>query len=250
MLYQNVIVNEYEAGLFYRNGKFVRTLPAGRWRAWTAFGRGERITKVDMRLSALAVNGQEMLTADKVTLRLNLSAAYRVSDAARSVNTVQNAALALYTELQLALRALVTGLELDALMADRDALAADLLVRVRPAAAALGLTLETVGVRDIILPGEVKKMLARGAEALREGQAALVAAREETAAVRAALNTARMLTENPVLLHLRGLKSLETVAESGNTIVVTLPGGLSDLLAPSRQSGVSAGGGSPDERGD
>lgn len=230
MLFQDVIVNEYETGLFYKNGRFMRTLGPGRHRAWSAFGRGERIEKLDTRLTTLAVNGQEMLTADNITLRLNLSAAYRVSDAARAVNTVQNYALALYTEIQLALRALVTTLELDALMADRETLAADLRTRVRPAAETFGLTLESVGVRDIILPGEVKKMLAREAEALREGRAALVAAREETAAVRATLNTARMLAENPTLLQLRGLKSLETVAENGNTIVVTLPGGLLNLL--------------------
>lgn len=231
MLFQSVIVNEYEAGLLYVDGRFVRALGAGRHRVWTGPGRKERVQVVDLRLMSVAITGQEMLTADKVTLRLNLAAAYRVTDPARAINSVQNYATALYTEIQLGLREIVTATELDALMADRAALAVELLNRVRPTIETFGVTLESVGVRDVILPGEVKKMLSREAEALREGRAALVAAREQTAAVRAALNTAKMLSDNPVLMQLRGLQSLEAVAEKpGNTVVLALPGGLLDAV--------------------
>jgi regulator of protease activity HflC (stomatin/prohibitin superfamily) len=229
---QTTIVQEYETGLLYENGRFVRALAAGRYQLWNGFGASRHITRVDIRQTNVSVNGQEMLTADKITLRLNLAAAYRVVDAPLAVNSVQSYVLALYTELQLALRAAVTAMDLDTLMADRDALAADLRVRVQPVALNLGLSLESVGVRDIILPGEVKKMLAREAEALREGRAALVAAREETAATRAALNTARMLAENPVLMQVKALQSLETVASGlGNTVVLTLPSVLTELLS-------------------
>lgn len=234
MFYSTVIVNEYEAGLLYADGKFVRTLTPGRYRVRQGFGRNERVQTVDLCLASLPINGQEMLTADTITLRLNLAVSYRVVDAARAVNTVQNYVTALYTEIQLALRAIVTGTDLDALMADRTALADGLRDQVRPVAETLGLSLESVGVRDVILPGEVKKMLAREAEALRAGRAALVAAREETAAVRAALNTAKMLTDNPVLMQLRGLQSLETVADkAGNTVVLALPGSLLNALGKS-----------------
>lgn len=231
MFFTTVIVNEYESGLLYADGMYVRTLAPGRYRVREGWGRNERVQTVDMRLASLPINGQEMLTADTITLRLNLAVSYRVVDAARAVNTVQNYMAALYTEVQLALRAIVTGTELDALMADRTALADGLRDQVRPVAETLGLALESVGVRDVILPGEVKKMLAREAEALRVGRAALVAAREETAAVRAALNTAKMLTDNPVLMQLRGLQSLEAVADkAGNTVVLALPGGLLSAL--------------------
>lgn len=234
MFFTTVIVSEYEAGLLYADGKFVRTLSPGRYRVRQGFGRNERVQTVDLRLASLPINGQEMLTADKVTLRLNLAASYRVADAAKAVNTVQNYVTALYTELQLALRAAVTAVDLDTLMADRTALADGLRDQVRPVAETLGLALESVGVRDVILPGEVKKMLAREAEALRTGRAALVAAREETAAVRAALNTAKMLTDNPVLMQLRGLQSLESVADkAGNTVVLALPGALLNALGKS-----------------
>ena len=232
---QTVIVNEYETGLLYDDGRFVRALPAGRYRLWNAFGHTRRVATVDGRQTTVSINGQEMLTADMITLRLNLAASYRVADAVLAVNSVQNYVVALYTELQLALRSIVTTMELDALMADRDALAAGLLARVQPVAATFGVRLESVGVRDVILPGEVKKMLAREAEALREGRAALVAAREETAATRAALNTARMLAENPVLMQLKGLQSLETVAgKPGNTVILSLPSVLTDLLRPDK----------------
>jgi regulator of protease activity HflC (stomatin/prohibitin superfamily) len=235
---QTIIVNEYEAGLFYDDGRFVRALPAGRYRFFNGLGQTRRVVSVDLRQTTVSINGQEMLTADKVALRLNLAASYRVVDAALAVNSVQNYVLALYTELQLALRGIVTAMELDALMADRDALAVDLLARAQPVAAGFGVRLESVGVRDVILPGEVKKMLAREAEALREGRAALVAAREETAATRAALNTARMLADNPVLMQLKALQSLETVAAApSNTMVLTLPNVLTELLSPRSGAG-------------
>ena len=232
MLYQDVIVNEFEAGLLYDAGRFVRRLEPGRFRVWNVLGRAQRVEKVDTRQTILNLTGQEMLTADKVTLRLNLAVTFRVSDPVRAVNTVQNYLLSLHTGVQLALRSVVTATDLDTLMADRDAVGEGLLTQTRPAVAALGVTLESVGVRDIILPAEVKKMLAREAEALREGRAALVAAREETAATRATLNTARLLADNPTLMQLKGLQALEAVAgKNGNTVVFALPSALTAWLS-------------------
>jgi regulator of protease activity HflC (stomatin/prohibitin superfamily) len=142
---------------------------------------------------------------------------------------VQNYQTALYTALQLVLRDEVQSRALDALLADREALASTLLERGRPDASAIGLELVSVGVRDIILPGDVKKMLSREAEALRTGRAALVAAREEVAATRARANTAQLLEKSPVLLRLREIEGLAQIAGgTGNTVVLAVP---SDLMS-------------------
>src|SRR5712691_2094390 len=187
------IVREAEVGLLYENGRFAQTLTPGRYRVSTWPWKRQELVRVDTRRTALALSGQEMLTSDAISVRLNVAAEYRVVNAAVAMHTVAEYKVALYTALQILLREEVQARTLDALLADRNALSGTLLERGRPVAADLGLELVTIGVKDIILPGEIKRMLSQEAEALRTGRAALVAAREETAAARAKANTARIL---------------------------------------------------------
>ncbi|MBI3911943.1 MAG: slipin family protein [Armatimonadetes bacterium] len=235
-----VIIREAEVGLFYENGRFIQTLTPGRYALVNWPWHRQEVVRVDTRRATLTLSGQEMLTADGVSLRLNVVAQYRVVDGAVAVNTVADYQATLYTALQLLLREEVQSRILDALLGDRSALSGVLLERGRPEAAALGLELLAVGVRDVILPGEVKRMLTQEIQAQRAGRAALVTAREETAATRARANTARLLAENPVLLRLREIEALTQVAEGeGNTVVLALPAG---LLA-----GIGAGKAAPSE---
>ncbi len=220
----HVVVREAEVGLLYDNGRFARTLTPGRYRLANWPWRRQDVVRVDTRRAALAISGQEMLTADAISVRLNLVAEYQVVNAPVAVHTVINYPAALYTALQILLREEVQSRSLDALLADRNALSGALLERGRSRAAELGLELVAAGVKDIILPGEVKRMLAQEVEALRAGRAALVAAREETAAARAKANTAKIFEGNPVLLRLREIETLAQVAGgAGNTVVLTLP---------------------------
>nr|CAA9223021.1 hypothetical protein AVDCRST_MAG63-597 [uncultured Armatimonadetes bacterium] len=230
-LYTPVIVAEYEDGLLYENGKFERILEPGRHPVVRLPWLRQEVRRVDTRRAPLTINGQEMLTADALSVRLNVAAEYRVTDAAVAVHTVADYAVALYTALQILLRDEVQARTLDQLLADRTALSAALLERGRPEAEALGLELTRVGVKDIILPGDVKRMLSQEIEAQRAGRAALVAAREETAATRARANTAQLLAQSPVLLRLREIEALAEVGKGlGNTVVVAVPQTLMNAL--------------------
>jgi regulator of protease activity HflC (stomatin/prohibitin superfamily) len=221
---QTVIIREAEVGLLYENGRYLRSLTPGRHSLTNWPWRRQEVTRVDTRRTALALSGQEMLTADAISVRLNVAVEYRVVNAPVAVNTVANYQAALYTALQILLREEVQARTLEALLADRTALSSTLLERGQPDATVLGLELVVIGVKDVILPGDVKRMLSQEAEALRAGRAALVAAREETAATRAKANTAQLLEGNPILLRLREIEALAQVAGGvGNTVVVALP---------------------------
>jgi regulator of protease activity HflC (stomatin/prohibitin superfamily) len=232
---QAVIIREAEVGLLYENGRYLRSLTPGCYYLVNWPWRRQEVTRVDTRRTSLALSGQEMLTADAISVRLNVAVEYRVTNAPVAVNTVANYQVALYTALQILLREEVQARTLEALLADRTALSSTLLERGQADAAALGLELVVVGVKDVILPGDVKRMLAQEAEALRAGRAALVAAREETAATRAKANTAQLLESNPVLLRLREIEALAQVAGGvGNTVVVALPAEIMSALGGKR----------------
>jgi regulator of protease activity HflC (stomatin/prohibitin superfamily) len=234
---QHIIIREAEVGLLYENGRYIQTLTPGRHRLSTWPWRRQEVVGVDTRRTALNLSGQEMLTSDAISVRLNVAAEYRVVNAALAVHTVADYKAALYISLQILLREEVQARSLDVLLADRSALSGALLERGGPEAAVLGLELVTAGVKDVILPGDVKRMLSQEVEAQRAGRAALVAAREETAATRAKANTAQILEGNPVLLRLREIETLAQVAGgAGNTVVVALPAEIMSALG-SRRAG-------------
>ncbi len=217
-------VRETEVGLLYSNGQFLGAVEPGRHRLLHLPWLKQEIVRVDTRRTEMTINGQEMLTADGISVRLNVAAEYRVVDAVTALHTVENYQISLYTAIQLSLREAVQTRSLDELLAGRGALSTELLEPGRAAATDLGLELLRVGVKDIILPGEVKKMLSQELEAQRTGRAALVAAREEVAATRARANTARMLQENPMLVRLREIEALTQVGDGlGNTVVIAVP---------------------------
>jgi regulator of protease activity HflC (stomatin/prohibitin superfamily) len=231
-VYRIVQIREYEVGLLYRSGRFAGTLEAGRHRVWSLV-RHESVAVVDTRRTSLAINGQEMLTADKIALRLNLMATYRVVDAEAALHRVVDYRTQLYNELQLAVRSVVSAASIDALMAEKVLLSETVRDAVLASAAEYGIEVESVGIKDIVLPADVKRMLAQEAEAERYGRAALVTARSETAATRSLLNAAKLLADHPALLRLREMQSLVEMSREGSTIV-TIPQTLLTALSPNR----------------
>jgi regulator of protease activity HflC (stomatin/prohibitin superfamily) len=232
-----VTIREAELGLLYETGRFVRVLAPGRYRLSTLPWRRQEVRRVDTRRTSLTLSGQEMLTADGLSVRLNVAVEYRVADAPTAVHTVENYQVALYTAMQLILREEVQARGIETLLTDRRVLSTALLERGQSEALVLGLELLLVGVKDVILPGDVKKMLSQELEALRAGRAALVAAREEVAAVRAKANTAQLMQSNPVLLRLREIEALGQVAGgAGNTVVLAVP---SEWMGAARGSVIS-----------
>jgi regulator of protease activity HflC (stomatin/prohibitin superfamily) len=170
------------------------------------------------------------MTLDKVTLRLNAVVTFRVIDARQAVSTVENVRQALYRDAQLALRAIVGARELDAFLTDKDAVANELTEAVRPRAKALGLELLAMGIRDVILPGEMKDLLNKVTEAKKGAEANLIFRREETAAIRSQANTAKLLQDNPTLMRLRELEVLEKIAANSKLNIMLGDKGLTDRV--------------------
>jgi regulator of protease activity HflC (stomatin/prohibitin superfamily) len=242
-LQQETIVLEYERGLLYRNGRFERLLEPGRYVFW----RREKvnITIVSLRSMSEVIVGQDILTADRIEVRVSLIAQYAVSDPVRAINTVENYSERLHQELQLSLREAVAARTIDQLLESRAEIGTELLARVAPNTAAYGLTLERVGLRDVVLPASVRNVFLKEVEADRQGRADLIKARAEVAAARARANTARILAQNPNVARMQELDALVTLAgRNGN--VVLLPN-LADLLVP---RGVSTNPGPAQPDGD
>jgi regulator of protease activity HflC (stomatin/prohibitin superfamily) len=167
------------------------------------------------------VSGQEILTKDRVEVRLSLVAQYVVQDPILAVNSVENYSENLYQDLQLELRNSVVAREIDELLEARAELSAELLEKVAPVALEYGVVLKRVGVRDIILPRNVRNVFMQEVEADRAGRAELVRARHEVAAARARANAAKILTENPNIAHLQEIDAMVKIAgQHGNVIIL------------------------------
>ncbi|MDY7091823.1 MAG: slipin family protein [Acidobacteriota bacterium] len=217
------------AALLYRQGRFLERLEPGRYALWRDAGL-LRVLHVDLRAQTADVAGQEIMTADKVTLRLNAAVTYRVEDPRRFAEASNDGHQGLYRETQLALRSIVGTRTLDQLLDDREALAGEVEEVLRPKITSLGLELVAFGIRDLILPGEMRVLMNRVTEARKAAEANLIARREETAAMRSQANTARIFESNPMLMKLRELEVLEKVADRANLSVVLGETGLSERV--------------------
>jgi regulator of protease activity HflC (stomatin/prohibitin superfamily) len=216
-------------GVLFYDGKYVDTLAPGLYAFWKGTAEA-KLVEVDLRETMLDVGGQEIMTADKVTLRLNAVATYRVVDARKAVTTVDDVRQALYREAQLALRAVVGAKELDSFLTAKDGVAKELEEILRQRAGALGVEILAVGIRDVILPGDMKELMNKVTEAKKAAEANLIARREETAAMRSQANTAKLLEDNPTLMRLRELEVLERIAASGKLSVVLGEKGLAERI--------------------
>ncbi|HEY1377794.1 MAG TPA: slipin family protein [Gemmataceae bacterium] len=217
------------AGLLFLDGRYAEALGPGRYAFWK-HGAAVRLVRVDRRETVVDVPGQDILTADKVTLRLTAVVVYRVADPLRSVTHTDDAQQALYREAQLALRAAVGVRELDAVLAEKDALARDLTEQVRARAAAFGLDVSALGIRDVILPGDMKELMNKVIEARKAAEANVITRREEAASLRHQANAAKLLAENPTLQRLRELEAVEKIATAGKLNVVLGEKGLTDRV--------------------
>ena len=216
-------------GVLFIDGKFTDVLSPGRYAFWNNTAT-VKLVPVDVRETMIDVGGQEIMTADKVTLRMNAVATYRVVDPRQAVTAVDDGRQALYREVQLALRAVVGARELDALLADKDVVAREVEEQVRRRVGELGLELVSVGVRDVILPGEMKDLMNKVTEAKKAAEANLIVRREETAAMRSQVNTAKLLQDNPTLMRLRELEVLEKIASQSKLNIMLGEKGLAEKV--------------------
>lgn len=230
--YADVLVREHERGLLYVQGRLARMLEPGRYTFWSPPEERVDVTNVDMRLQQLLVAPQELMTRDKVTLRLSVTAEYAVLEPALATNTVVQLRDTVYLLTQMACREYVAAVTLDELLAGRDAMTRALSEEVVPKARDLGVRVERIGVKDIVLPGEMKTLLNRVIEAEKEAAANVILRREETAATRSLANTAKVLAENPVLLRLKELESLKEIAGSIKEVRVVVGADRLETILP------------------
>jgi regulator of protease activity HflC (stomatin/prohibitin superfamily) len=217
------IVRESFAGLLYHEGRVVETLAPGRHSRW---GRDYQLVSLDTRRTLLQVPGQEVLSADNLGIKLSVTLTVQIVDAAKSVLAADSYAAHLYSATQTAIRTVVAGLTLETLLTQRVAIGAQVRELVAPQAQLVGVEIHTLEVRDVMLPGELRKAYNEVVTARQEGQAALERARGETAALRNLANAARLIAGQPALATLRFLQTLEA-SKASQTLVMN---NLSSLL--------------------
>jgi hypothetical protein len=220
-------VAQGQVGLLFIDGVLADRLSPGTHAYWTGLS-AVAVRAIDLRELGTEVQGQELLTADKVSLRLNVSVRYRIVDVDRAVLGHADFEAALHRCLQLALREAVQRLTLDELLSRKEDIGVTITELAKAGAADLGIELGAAGLRDVILPGEMRAILNKVVEAERKAQANLITRREETAATRSLLNTARLLDENPTLMRLKELEHAERIAEKIGSLSVI--GGIDAII--------------------
>lgn len=210
-----VTVMEWERMVRYDNGRRAGVLGPGRY--WVR--SRTRLVRVDVRPRTFVVPGQEVLTSDGVGVRLSVTLATEVADPVTYVESAVSAPDVLYAAVQLALRAAIAGVVSDELMTSRATVDEALFAAAVEAGERLGITVLACAVRDLMFPGELRKVFAQAASARQEARAALERARGETAALRSLANAARAVESQPALLRLRTLQAVETA--NAATVVLT-----------------------------
>jgi len=206
------VVENHEAGLLYVEGRLVERLAPGRHAFWIV-GRKIEVKRLDLRPQAVEITAQEMLTKDRIALRVTLTAFRRIVDPERLVGVVPDVDAWLYRLVQFAIREAVAGRTLDEVLSAKAVLDAELRHYVRERIADSGVEVTELGVKDVILPGEIRELVNKVVEAERVAKANQIRRQEETAATRSLLNTAKLMEENPLLLRLKELESLERLVE-------------------------------------
>ena len=222
-------VENYEEALLFIDGKFQKRLQSGVY-YWWKNSISVLVGKVDKRQQQLEINGQEILTKDKAALRLNAWAQYKVADIEKAL--LQNKAYdqQLYVAFQLALREYIAGYGFDELLEKKEAVAPFVLAQVKEKAEALGIDVLGFGIRDIVLPGDVKEIMNQVLIAEKKAQANSIMRREETASTRSLLNTAKLMEENAMLWKLKEMEYVEKIADKISNISVSGNGVLIEQL--------------------
>ncbi|MEZ5352401.1 MAG: slipin family protein [Bryobacteraceae bacterium] len=225
-------VEEGKTGLLYLDGRFERRLDPGTYAFWTA-AVTPRVDLIEVRRQTLEIPGQEILTRDKVSIRVNVWTEFQVADPVKARQGVKDYAEHLYRTVQLAVRQTLGRRSLEEILADKTTVDESVAVTVRQEMDAVGVRVGAIALKDIVLPGEMRDILNQVVAAEKQAQANLIRRREETAATRSLLNTARLMEGNPLLLRMKELETLEKVAEKVRKITVRggLDGVLKDLIA-------------------
>ncbi|MCX7922685.1 MAG: slipin family protein [Clostridia bacterium] len=221
-------VGNHEKGILYYNNVIQKTLEPGRYFFWKSPVH-VAVKNVDLRQQQLDMTGQEIMTEDKITLRLNFVCHYRIVDPLKVVE-VKSFEEQLYIVLQLILREYVGALKLDDLLLKKQEIGSYVLEKLKEKSNSYGVEFLFAGVKDIILPGEIKEILNTVLIAEKKAQANVITRREEVASTRSLLNTAKLMEENQTLYRLKELEFLEKICEKIGNVSLTGGGSLLEQL--------------------
>ena len=230
-------VDSFEKGILFVDNKMNRILDAGEYYFWKN-AKDVSVSKVDLRQLQLEISGQEILTKDKASLRVNFFTQYKVVDIVKALIENKDYEKQLYILMQLALREFIGTLSLDELLEKKESISAYVLATLKDKAYNLGVEIRDCGVRDIILPGEVKEIMNQVLVAQKKAEANVIVRREETASARSLLNTAKLMEGNSMLFKLKEMEYVEKIADKINSI--SLSGGnqivdqLKDIFVPKK----------------
>lgn len=206
------LVEPHQTGLLMVDGQLVERLPPGRYAFWNV-ARVVRVETIDLRPQPLEITAQEILTKDRVGIRVTLTAFVRIVDPEAAMLASADVPNMIYKLVQFAIREAVAARTLDDILGARDTLDGEVRAYVGERAKALGAEVREIGVKDVILPGDVRELLNKVVEAERVARANNIRRQEETASTRSLLNTAKLMENNPLLLRLKELEALEKLVE-------------------------------------
>ena len=215
--YKKIVVKDGETGLLYFDNHFERQLETGTYFFWN-YGRETSCKIFNLKLQQLEISGQEILTADKVGVRLNVICTYRITDPGKLVKLVENVGVQLYTHAQLILREYVGRYRLDELLEQKEEIGRYVLEEMRKKQEYYCVEIVSAGIKDIILPGEIREIMNTVLLAEKRAQANVITRREEVASTRSLLNTAKLMEENPTLYRLKELEHIERICENVGNI--------------------------------
>ena len=236
-LYAKVEVAEHQKARLYVNKKLKRVLDAGTYYFWKTPVKVE-VGYVDTRLTRMDVTGQEMLTADKVTVRINFVCNYRVTDYVKIVSEIDNFNEQMHVAAQLALREYVGKYKLDELLESKERMSEFVFDKLKSKEDELFVKFTDAGVKDIIIPGEVRDIMNTVLVAEKKAQANVITRREEVASTRSLLNTAKLMDENKTLYKLKELEYVERICENVGNINLSGNGNILSQLAGILASGT------------
>jgi regulator of protease activity HflC (stomatin/prohibitin superfamily) len=225
---QAVEIAHHETGFLFYNHVLQKELRPGKHYFWKG-PVSVSCKTVDLRQQQMDITGQEMMTEDKVTLRFNFACQYKILNPSHLLE-IKSFEEQIYIQLQLVLREYVGTLKLDDLLKMKQEIAAFVLTRLNEKREEYGVQFLSAGVKDIILPGDIKEILNTVLLAEKKAQATVITRREETASTRSLLNTAKLMDENQTLYRLKELEFLEKICEKIGTISLTGGGNLLEQL--------------------
>lgn len=222
-------VQNYEKALLFVNGEFTKELKSGSYYFWTNFTSVE-VKTVDTRLQQMEISGQELLTKDKATLRINFFVRYQLSDITKALIKNKESERQLYLLMQLALRSVVSNVTLDELLSLKETIGKSVWESLETKVEELGLTVNDAGIRDIILPGDMKEIMNQVLMAEKKALSNSIMRREETASTRSLLNTAKLMEENEMLWKLKEMEYVEKIADKIGQISISSGGNVINQL--------------------